>query len=273
MEKATGVTAPEPILPMRDIFEEIFINQPLDPVEAARRSVRRTLRKRFFRAATIGPEVDGVTPVLLDGKPVRTPGRRRLAAPTSALADAIAEEWEAQREQIDPFSMPLTRLANSIIDGVVEARAAVADDVAKYLTSDLVLYRAAEPEALVARQQAAWDPVLAWMHERAGARFVLTQGVVHVAQPAGAIVAARALIPDDAWRLGAVHAMTTLTGSAVIALAVLLGRLAVDEAWAAAHVDEDWNRAQWGDDPLEAERRAFREAEMRAAGRVLNLLG
>ena len=185
------------------------------------------------------------------------------------LAQAIAAEWEAQGEWIDPARMPLTRLANSIIDGVVEKSAEVAAEVEKYLGSDLLFYRAETPAVLVSRQARHWDPIVAWSRNALGARFVLTQGVTFVAQPATAIAAACTAIPDDAWRLGAVHAIATLTGSALIALALAADQLSVEDAWAAAHVDEDWNKEQWGPDALAAERRGFHFAEMKAASAVL----
>ncbi len=175
--------------------------------------------------------------------------------------------------------MPLTRLANSIIDGVADAAAPVAAETAKYLASDLLFYRASTPEGLVARQAAAWDPLIAWAHAALGARFVLGEGLAYVAQPNAALEAARAAIPYDTsnvkeiWKLGALHSITTLTGSALIALAVLRGRLSIDDAWSAAHVDEDWNMDTWGRDEIALERRAFRFAEMQAAGKVLALLG
>ena len=148
---------------------------------------------------------------------------------------------------------------------------AVAEEVVKYLGSDLLCYRAAAPEGLVASQTRAWDPVLAWARAAIGARFVLAQGVVHVAQPDEAIAAARAKIPADVWRLGAVSTITTLTGSALLALALALERSALDAeaAWAAAHVDEDWQRSQWGSDDAEIERRAYRYGEFGAAVTVL----
>src|SRR6266851_4723537 len=149
---------------MRDLFEDIFAKQPLDPTEAARRSMRPQLRRRFYERIEV-VESGGSFGVVLDGRPVKTPARRLLAAPTRALAVALAAEWEAQRDVIDPAKMPLTRLANSIIDGVADAPAAVAADAEKYLASDLVCYRAEAPEGLVARQAGAWDPVLAWAHE------------------------------------------------------------------------------------------------------------
>jgi chaperone required for assembly of F1-ATPase len=187
------------------------------------------------------------------------------------LAQAIAAEWDAQGEAIDPTTMPLTRLANSIIDGVVASPAPVAADIEKYLGSDLLFYRAEGPQRLRERQARLWDPVLAWTREALGARFVLAQGVTHAAQPEGAVAAARAAIPADPWRLGAAHVITTLTGSALLALALLRGRLTADEAWTVAHVDEDWNMEQWGRDETALARRAARQAEMQAAATVLEL--
>jgi chaperone required for assembly of F1-ATPase len=256
---------------MRDIFDEIFAHQPLDPMEAARRAVRPQLRRRFYDHAVVGEGID-THPILLDGRPVRTPARNALAAPSRALAEAIAAEWEAQKDHIDPARMPLTRLANTIIDGVVTAPARVADEVDKYLGSDLLLYRAEQPEGLVRRETLHWDPVLAWARDALGARFMLRQGVVFVQQPEQALAAAHTAIPADPWRLGAVHAITTLTGSALLALAVLRSRLSVEAAWTAAHVDEDWQMEQWGKDTLALERRAFRFAEMQAAVTVLGSL-
>ena len=257
---------------MRDIFTAIFENEPSDPTEAARRAMRTPLRKRFYAQAEIGPESEGGFPVLLDGKPVRTPLRRLLAAPTPALAQALAAEWNVQEKEIDPARMPLTRLVNAVIDAVADAREAVAQEVANYLGTDLVCYRAEAPAELVARQADAWDPVLGWAHEAFGARFVTVQGVMHAAQPNEAIAAAAAAIPADPWRLGAVSSVTTLTGSALLALALATGARDVEAVWSAAHVDEDWQMAQWGRDEVALARRAFRFTEMQAAATVLALL-
>jgi chaperone required for assembly of F1-ATPase len=254
---------------MRELFEDVFGNDPLDPMESARRNMRPNLRKRFYESASVGGGAP--YPVLLDGRGVKTPASNMLAAPSVALAEAIAAEWNAQGERVDPASMPLTRLANTIIDGVAPNTEPVGEEIAKYLGSDLVCYRADAPEGLVAAQAQHWDPVLAWARETHGARFVLSEGVMFVAQPEGAITAARAAIPSDPWQLGAVHVITTLTGSALIALAVAARELAIDEAWAAAHVDEDWNMKLWGRDELALARRAARFADMQAAGNVLQL--
>ena len=254
---------------MRDFLQDLLGNQPLDPMEAARRNMRPNLRKRFYERATVGE--DAPFPVLLDGRSVKTPAGHALAAPARALGEAIAAEWDAQREKIDPATMPLTRLANAIIDGVSADPKPVADEIAKYLGSDLVCYRADSPEGLVRAQAQHWDPVIAWARDDLGARFILSEGVVFVAQPDGAVAAARAAIPSEPWRLGAANVITTLTGSALLALGVAHGKLSTEAAWDAANVDEDWNMAQWGRDELALERRAVRFADMHAAGTVLAL--
>jgi chaperone required for assembly of F1-ATPase len=227
------------------------------------------LRRRFYRNAAIASAADGHG-VVLDGKPIHTPARRVLTAPTRAIAEAIAAEWQAQSELIDPATMPLTRLANSIIDGVAGAEGPVAAEIEKYLASDLLFYRAATPLKLRDRQAEQWDPILAWARDALGADFNLGEGVVHVAQPEAALKAASAAIPTDPWQLGAVHVVTTLTGSALIALALWRGRLTSEAAWQAAHVDEDWNMEQWGEDEMALERRAFRFAELQAAATILS---
>ncbi len=256
---------------MRDILQDLFGSEPIDPIAAARRNMRPNLRKRFYQAVTVG---EGVPyPILLDGRVVKTPAGGTLAAPALALAQAIASEWDAQGERIDPATMPLTRLANTIIDGVAPNPEPVHREIAKYLGSDLVCYRADAPEGLVSAQTLHWDPILTWTRETHGACFVLSEGVVFVAQPENAVAAVRAAIPSDPWRLGATHVVTTLTGSALIALAVAANRLNIDEAWAAAHVDEDWNMDFWGRDELAMQRRVARFADMQAACTVLALIG
>jgi len=245
---------------------------PQDPMAAARRNARPVLRQRFYTHADVASGPEGYV-VRLDDKPVHTPARRPLAAPTLPLARALAAEWEAQREQIDPAKMPLTRLANSIIDGVADAPAPVKAEIQKYLGADLLFYRAESPQALRERQARLWDSILHWAKSKLGADFKTGEGVVHIMQPAPALQAASDAIPeDDAWRLGALHSATTLTGSALIALALMRGELSVDDAWRAAHVDEDWNIEQWGRDEIALERRAYRLAEMQAAATMLQHL-
>ena len=227
---------------------------------------------RFYTDAGI-EETSGGARLVLDGKPVRTPAKRELIVPTSALAGAIAAEWNAQGEKIDPTTMPLTRLANTVIDGLIGREEAIKDDIESYAANDLLCYRAADPEGLVIFQRAAWDPVLAWAKETLGARFVLAEGVMPVEQPYDTRAAVRAALkPYDAFALAALHVMTTLTGSALLALAVARGVLAADEAWDAAHVDEDFQISLWGTDHDAEERRVHRRAEYDAAVRMLELL-
>jgi chaperone required for assembly of F1-ATPase len=258
--------------------ERLDNHQTDGPVEAARRAVRPALRRRLYKAVTIAAGESGQSEqashaICLDGKPIRTPGRRALAAPVAELARALADEWAAQDGYIDPGKMPLTRLANTIIDGVGAAQDQVAAEIRKYLASDLVFYRAESPAPLRARQAQHWDPLLSWAHQALGADFKLAAGVVHVAQPAPALDAAGAALPREPWRLGALHAATTLTGSALVALALMHGAITLEAAWQAAHVDEDWNMEQWGKDEIALARRGFRFAEFSAAALVLRTLG
>jgi len=253
---------------MRDLFED---TEPENPVVVARRGAHPVLRRRSYQMAAAATAADGHV-VALDGTPVLTPARRRLVAPTLALAEAIAAEWQAQGELIDPAKMPLTRLTNAIIDGVVNSARPVAAEIEKYLASDLLFYRAGAPEEQRARQARHWDPILAWARDALGAGFKVGEGVVHVGQPPGALNAAGAAIPVDPWRLGAVYAVTTLTGSALLALALARGRLPAEDVWRAAHIDEDWNMEQWGHDEMALARRVFRFAELQAAAKVLDAL-
>src|ERR1700742_1168150 len=255
---------------MRELFDEVAGKSPLDAGEAVRRTTRTPLRKRFYTRAGVAESPQGFT-LTLDDKPIRTPAGRALLAPTRVIAEAMAAEWEARRDSIDPLTMPLTRFGNSV-DAVLDRVEAVADDVAKYLGSDLLFYRAGHPEALVAREAALWDPVLFWAADALGAHFILAEGIVHVRQPESAIAAARTALPRDPWSIAALHVVTTLTGSALLALALRHGLLDPDQVWAAAHVDEDWNSEKWGIDEEVAARRAARSVDFRAAARVLKSL-
>ncbi|GLK57808.1 chaperone required for assembly of F1-ATPase [Methylopila capsulata] len=229
---------------------------------------RPALPKRFYKAAE-AVEREGLWAIALDGKTTRTPGRTPLAFADRALAEEVAAEWAAQGATIDPATMPLTRLANAAIDGVAGEREAVAAEIVKYAGSDLVCYRADAPDRLVARQSAQWDPVLAFARDELGARFVLAEGVMFVEQSAEALEAVDRAVPrDDVFVLAGLSVVTTLTGSALIALAVHRGRLSVDDAWAAAHVDEDWNVELWGSDAEALARRAARRRDMDAAVRM-----
>jgi chaperone required for assembly of F1-ATPase len=231
------------------------------------------LPKRFYKDVTVGGE-DGAWAILLDGRPVKTPAKHALTVPTKPLAEAIAGEWRAQGERINPHLMPLSKLAITAIDGVAKHTADVAADIVKFAGSDMICYRAEAPEALTVLQGSAWDPILAWARSELGARFNLAVGVMPVHQsPAALEKVAEAVARFTAMALTALHVMTTLTGSALLALAHASGRISAEEAWLKAHVDEDWQISQWGVDVEAAQRRAARQAEMMAASRFLDLLG
>ena len=234
-------------------------------------SEKPNLPKRFYKDVSVADE-GGRAAILLDGRPVRTPGKAPLAVPSAALAEAIADEWRAQGKEIDPQTMPLTKLANSAIDGVVGKEGPVIDDILAHAGSDLLCYRASGPEGLLALQAEHWDPVLAWAAGALAAPLSLAEGVMHVAQPDASIAALRGEIEGlDAFRLAALHVMTTLTGSALLPLAVARHQLTPEEAWAAAHVDEDWQIGKWGEDAEAAARRENRKRDFNAAARLLEL--
>ncbi|GLI92503.1 ATP12 family chaperone protein [Methylocystis echinoides] len=241
-----------------------------DPVKAAR-DPARPLPKRFYMEATIG-DADGGFSILLDGRPVNTPAKRRVIAPSRELAEALAAEWAAQGEVVDPSTMPLTKLVNSALDGVSQNMAEVEAELVKYAGSDMICYRAGEPESLVAAQRAAWDPLIAFARDKLGARLALAEGVMFAAQQQESLdamaAAVRAFVGEGhgaALRLAALHVMTTLTGSLVLALAKALKEIGLAEAWAAAHIDEDFQMRTWGEDPEALARRAARFSEMSAA--------
>ena len=256
---------------MRELFDEIAGQSETNPMQAAQRAARAVQRKRFYKECAVGEADDGFT-VTLDGKPIKTPSGRVVVVPVRSLAATIAAEWNAQSEIIDPLTMPATRFANSVVQGVIDNAAAVTDDVAKYFGSDLLFYRAGHPEALVAREARHWDPILFWAAETLGAHFMLAQGVMHVRQPEQAIAAARGALPDDPWAIAAMHVITTVTGSALLALALFHRVIDPDQAWAAAHVDEDWNAEKWGVDEEAATRKAAKLIDFNAAAGVLEAL-
>ena len=228
--------------------------------------------KRFYAAAAVRACDDGSFAVELDGRPVKTPAGHALELPSQALADAVAAEWNAQTEEIVPATLVLTRLANSAIDGVAGRAGEVVQDIVNYAASDLLCYRVESPAGLAARQSHAWDPILAWVRAEYDAPFETGTGVKHVDQPVASLDALRRVLdPMGPFHLAALHVMTTLTGSALIALAHAKGFLDADAAWKAAHVDETWQASQWGEDFEAAQRQKKRFAEFLNASRSLEL--
>ena len=218
--------------------------------------------KRFWTNVAVTSD-RGIT---LDARPVRTPGRAPLTLPTPALAEAVAAEWHGVGETIDPRAMPLTGLANATIDRVTPDPRTFAAGLARYADSDLLCYRADAPEPLVARQAAAWNPVIDWARGRYDIGIEIATGIIHRAQPPATLARlSEAVAALDAWTLAALSPVVTLTGSLLLALALVEEAATADAVWAAAHVDEDWQAEMWGEDALAAETRALRRAEFDAA--------
>ncbi len=224
--------------------------------------------KRFWKDVTVD-----AGQVALDGQPVRTPARAPLALPTPALAEAVAEEWRAVAETIDPRAMPLTGLSNAAIDRIAPDTASFAASLARYGESDLLYYRAESPEPLVARQAEAWDPLLDWARGRYDVHFETATGVMHRAQPAATIARlGEAVAALDPFRLAALFPLVTVGGSLVGALALLEGATDAESLWQAAHVDELWQAEQWGEDELALQARNAKRAEFDAGVRLLGLV-
>ncbi len=224
--------------------------------------------KRFYRQAGA---VDGQ--VRLDGRPVRTPGRRLLAVPSGALAEAIADEWAAQGERIDPATMRLTGLANAAIDRVAADPQLFARGLAAYGESDLLCYRAEAPPALVERESARWDPILAWARRRYDVDFALARGIVHRPQPRATLERlAHEVAVRPAFELAGLSPLVTISGSLVIALALAEGAIGVEPAWSAAALGELWQAEKWGEDDEAAAALAARRRDFEAAARFLTLL-
>ncbi|MEM1274203.1 MAG: ATP12 family protein [Pseudomonadota bacterium] len=204
--------------------------------------------KRFWTDVAIVRTEDGFQ-LSLDGRSVKTPGRRVLTLPSRAMAAAAAAEWSAQTQTIDPTKMPVTRSANSAIDQTAPQRDAVIDMLAAYGETDLLCHRADRPDALVARQEAAWAPLLHWVAKRHQAQLNVTTGILPTEQPAASLSRLHAAIASYGnFGLTALHDLIQLSGSVVIGLAVAEGEVESDTAWELSRIDEDWQIEQWGPD-------------------------
>ena len=221
--------------------------------------------KRFYQDAAVVAGESGFE-IRLDGRPVRTPARAQLALPTHRLAEAVAEEWRAQGDVVDPRSMPFTGLANGAIDQIAPNRESFAAGIARYAESDLLCYRAEGPAELVAREAAAWDPLLDWAMARYDVAFRVTQGIIPVAQPDETLARLTAVVTAfDPFTLAGLSTLVTLSGSLVCGLAVVEGGHDADLIWTAAEIDEAWEVEQWGDDKEAAARSAQRRHEFAMA--------
>lgn len=253
---------------------ETGVDQPEAAAPPAKRLGRETIElpKRFY-ASVATTAIERGFGVVLDGRPIKTPAKSQVIVPTLALAEALAADWQAQGERIDPATMPLTRIVNTTLDAVTPNIEAVRADLVAFAGSDALCYRATEPEALAEQQAQAWDPILDWAATTLGATFMTQRGIVHVEQPEATLAAiARAVETNSAWEIAPIHVITTLTGSVVLALAVAHQAISTDDAWAISHVDEDWQIATWGEDEEARTRRAGRYRELCAASLMLETL-
>lgn len=227
--------------------------------------------KRFWEEATVADATGGFT-VQLDGRPVRTPAKSALVVPTRALARAIADEWQAQEGQIDPAKMPITRSANAAIDKVSIQHAEVAEMIAAYGDADLTCYRADEPDGLVARQAAAWDPLLEWADSHLGARLQLVQGVMHAPQHPEALSSLSERVQAmDAFALTAFHDLVSLSGSLVIGFAAIHELHPAQVLWQMSRIDETWQEELWGEDEEALQLAARKESDFLHAKRFYDL--
>jgi chaperone required for assembly of F1-ATPase len=228
--------------------------------------------KRFYKEAATA-EVEGGWEIGLDGRPVRTPARRPLRLPTCRLAEAVAGEWQAQGDKVDPRSMPLTGLANAAIDRVAPDRAAFSGGLAKYAEADLACYRAEGPQTLAERQAESWDKLLGWARRRYDIDFAVTTAIVHVSQPAATVDRlAHEVAALDAWQLAALSPLLSIGGSLIAALGVVEGALSPEEAWDAVSIDERWQLEKWGADAEAEAALANRREDFFAAAKFLELL-
>ncbi|WP_305988646.1 ATP12 family chaperone protein [Roseibium sp. MMSF_3544] len=254
---------------MRDLLETLHEGAAKDPEQRARELSRRELPKRFYEKASFS-EAEGGFAIQLDGRVVKTPGKSTLLLPNEAVAAAVAGEWAAQEKEINPGTMPLTRIANSAQDAVTLQFDDVVEDIVGFAGNDALCYRADDPQSLVDTQRRLWDPVVDWASGLLGGRFVLIEGVIHAAQPDDLLSAFRNRISSETpLRLAALHTATSLTGSALLALAVKEQHLNAESAWSAAHVEEDFNIERWGEDAEAAQIRAYKRTEFDAAALIL----
>jgi chaperone required for assembly of F1-ATPase len=227
--------------------------------------------KRFWKAASI-VNSDAGYEVHLDGRSVRTPLKTLLVVPTRAFAERIAAEWEAQEARVDPRTMPFTRAANAALDKVAVQHGEVADMLSAYGGTDLLCYRATEPAGLVARQAAAWDPVLDWAADRFAARLRVTAGIVPVDQdPASLARLSAAVHGYDAFALTGLHDLVAISGSLILGLAVAEGHLSAQAAFDMSRIDECWQIEQWGEDEEEAELVASKRLDYLRAKEIIDL--
>lgn len=234
----------------------------------SRDRIHRPLPKRFYKSVAVTNQLG----IALDGRNVKTPLKAPLVLPTRPLAEAVAAEWDAQVEVINPHAMPLTKLANTAIDRATTEKSKIVAEILEFAGSDMVSYRAEGPAGLILRQTTHWDPIIAWAKADLNVNFTTVNTITHKCQSPSALRDLEAHIKSlDPFSFVAVHNLTTLTGSALLAAMVAAGKIPADAAWLAANVDEDWQIETWGEDAEAMARRAGRLNEFSACVRFVNL--
>lgn len=256
---------------MREFIEDAHEHRE-DGYGRAQAHARQQLPKRFYKEVGTKP-VDGGYAVTLDGKSPRTPGMKVVIAPLLPIAEAMATEWAAQGELIDPQTMPMVRLVNSAVEAGAESMPTLRAEIVKYAGNDLLLYRAETPQSLVRKQEEIWDAILVKLARHFGVTFQPTIGIVHQDQPGATLKKlAAALEAEPLFALTALNAITSITGSGLLTLALRHGLADAEEVWAAAHLDEDHNIAFWGEVEEITVRRGKRRLEFDAAVQLLKML-
>lgn len=257
---------------MREFLDDAHQHRE-DGYGRAQAHVRQQLPKRFYKDAAVKP-LDGGFGVGLDGRVPKTPGAKPVVVPSETVALAMAGEWAAQGEFIDPQAMPLVRLVNSAVEAGEESVPLLRAEIVKYAGNDLLLYRVDTPESLVRRHEQLWDGTLVKLARRFGVIFQPTIGIVHQPQPQTTLdKLAAALADEPLLPITAMNAITSITGSGLLAIALRHGLMAAEEVWTAAHVDEDHNIELWGEVEEITVRRGKRRKEFDAAIRLLEMLG
>lgn len=234
----------------------------------SRDRIHRPLPKRFYKSVAVTDQLG----IALDGRNVKTPLKSPLIFPTRALAKAVAAEWDAQVDVINPHAMPLTKLANTAIDRAASEKSKIAAEIIEFAGSDMVCYRAESPAGLVQRQTTHWDPIVAWAKADLKAAFATVSTITHRRQSPAVLQTLKAHIERlDPFSFVAVHNLSTLTGSALLAAMLAAGKIPADAAWLAANVDEDWQIETWGEDAEATARRAGRRNEFSACVTFINL--
>ncbi len=256
---------------MRDILEDAHKHKN-DGYGRAQAAEKKVLPKRFYKKVELVKVKNGFA-IALDAKHIKTPSKKPVIIPNENLAQILLNEWQAQGEFIDAISMPFTRVINSALEGEEGIENALILEIVNYGANDLLLYRAQDPQELVLNQEKYWDSLLLKFSKKFGIKFISTIGIIHVEQPKASLEKLKSLLDGlDRFTLTSLTLITSLTGSGLIAIALLHNLISADEAWKTAHVDEDFNDKIWGQDEEAIKRRNKRKVDFDVAIKIIEIL-